>query len=214
MSSIKSISFIAMIAMTIISFSNFFGLGIAGLSVLIGILFFFIDRTLNKQDPSSKVLNLRDIRNNLKDKSICLWIGFPLLMNLVCFILATLFLPEFIEHTFERTQFVLSADKVLLLVLQLALLAFGEEIAWRGFFQRNLSKMIPIVPALIVTSILFSIGHFAFGNTVIVTYDIFFIFINSILYGIVFYKTNNVWLSAFSHFIANLFAFILMFIFS
>lgn len=44
----------------------------------------------------------------------------------------------------------------------------------------------------------------------IVAYDISFVFINSILYGIIFYKTNNAWISAISHFIANLFSVIVL----
>ncbi|HBC29880.1 MAG TPA: CPBP family intramembrane metalloprotease, partial [Clostridiales bacterium] len=45
---------------------------------------------------------------------------------------------------------------------------------------------------------------------VIVTYDIFFVFINSILYGIIFYKSKNAWISAISHFAANLFSVIVL----
>ncbi|MFP5304059.1 CPBP family intramembrane glutamic endopeptidase, partial [Cobetia sp. SIMBA_158] len=71
------------------------------------------------------------------------------------------------------------------LIVQLALYAYGEEVAWRGFFQRNLLKVLPVGPTIIITSILFSIGHFAFGSFAIVSYDLFFIFINSIFYGIV-----------------------------
>ncbi|MBN3555795.1 CPBP family intramembrane metalloprotease [Fictibacillus nanhaiensis] len=97
-----------------------------------------------------------------------------------------------------------------MLVLQLAVLALGEEIAWRAFFQNQLSKYIPIIPTIILTSIIFSLGHFAVGNAVVVSYDIFFIFINSVIYGVIFYKTNNAWISAISHFIANVFSIILI----
>ncbi|TQR19453.1 CPBP family intramembrane glutamic endopeptidase [Psychrobacillus vulpis] len=205
MSKINSICLVAMLVMTIVSVSNFLGFSIAGISVIVGIVFFFINRVLEKNTSSDTGLNVKAIGINLKDKSILFWIGLPLVINIVCFILATLFLPEFIEHIYLRTEFMVSLDKILLLVLQLAILALGEEIAWRGFFQRQLSKWLPIIPTLILTSLLFSLGHLAVGNIVVVSYDIFFIFINSVLYGVVFYKTNNAWISAISHFIANLF---------
>lgn len=205
LSEIKSICLVAMVVMTIVSFSNFWGFGIAGISVIFGIAFFFINRALEKSATSDNGLNVKAIGTNLKDKSIWFWIVLPLVMNVVCFILATLFLPEFIEHIYDRTEFMVSLDKLLLPVLQLAILALGEEIAWRGFFQKQLSKWLPIIPTLLLTSILFSLGHLAVGNNVVVSYDIFFIFINSVLYGVVFYKTNNAWISAISHFIANLF---------
>ena len=89
-------------------------------------------------------------------------------------------------------------------------LALGEEIAWRAFFQKRLNKVLPIIPTLLISSILFAIGHFNQGDTVIVIFDIFFVFINSILYGVIFYRTNNAWISAISHFIANLFSVIVL----
>ncbi|WP_153730768.1 CPBP family intramembrane glutamic endopeptidase [Sporosarcina obsidiansis] len=155
---------------------------------------------------------MKAIRINLKDKSIWLWITLPLLMNLLCILLATTFLPEFMEHLAGRTERLISFNQLALLILQLAILALGEEIAWRGFFQKQVSKWLPILPTLMVTSLLFSIAHFTVGDMVVVSYDLFFIFINSMLYGIVFHKTNNAWISAFSHFIANLsVAFLLFF---
>lgn len=199
-----------MIVMAIVSFSNFLGLSIAGISVIVGIAFFFINRVLGKDVTSNNSLNMKAIGTNLKDKPIWFWIVLPLIMNVISFIVATLFLPEFVEHIYDRTRFMVSLDKLLLLVVQLAILALGEEIAWRGFFQKQLNKWLPIIPTLILTSILFSLGHFAVGNVVVASYDIFFIFINSILYGVVFYKTNNVWISAISHFIANLFSVIVI----
>ncbi len=207
---IKSICLVAMVVMTIVSFSNFWGFSIAGISVFVGIAFFFINRVLEKSASSDNGLNVKAIGTNLKGKPIWFWIALPLIINAVCFTLATLFLPEFIEHIYNRTEFMVSLDKLLLLVLQLAILALGEEIAWRGFFQKQLSKWLPIIPTLILTSILFSLGHFAVGNIVVVSYDSFFIFINSVVYGVVFYKTNNAWISTISHFIANLFSVIVI----
>lgn len=97
-------------------------------------------------------------------------------------------------------------DKAILLVFQLAFLALGEEIALRAFFQKQLSKAFPISIRPVISSVLFALGHLREGNVIIVTYDIFFIFINSILYGVIFHKSNNAWISGISHFIANLFS--------
>ncbi|MFB6467871.1 hypothetical protein ACE38V_13860 [Cytobacillus sp. Hz8] len=38
----------------------------------------------------------------------------------------------------------------------------------------------------------------------------FFVFVYSVLYGIIFHKSNNAWVSAFSHFAANLFSVIIL----
>lgn len=207
----KSISIVAMLVMFIVSFSNFFGYSLAGISIIIGVSFFFIKRISERNIDSENTLNVRVIGEYLQDKSIWFLITLPTIMNIICLALATLFLPEFIDHINGRTEIVVSANMVMLLILQLAILALGEEIAWRGFFQKQLSKWLPTIPTLILTSIVFSLGHFAVGHIAVVSYDIFFIFINSVLYGILFYKTNNVYISAISHFIANLFTIIVLF---
>lgn len=201
----------AMLIMAIVSFSNFFGYSLAGISIVIGVVFFFVTRSSERNIASENTLNRRAIGKHLKDQSIWFWITLPLIMNIICFALSIWFLPEFIDHIYSRTEIVVSVNTVMLLILQLAFLALSEEIAWRGFFQKQLSERLPIIPTLLLTSILFSLAHFAVGSMAVVSYDIFFIFINSVLYGIVFYKTNNVYMSTISHFIANLFASIILF---
>lgn len=210
MKKIKRIPLIAMIIMAIVSFANLFGLNIAGISVLIGVVFFFINKALEKQSFRDSGFDMNAIGTNFKDKKICIWVVLPLIMDVVCIVISKLFLPEYTEHVLARTETFVSFDKVILLAFQFAVLALGEEIAWRAFFQNQLSKTLPIIPVLLIFSVLFSFGHFAEGNIIIVAYDIFFIFINSILYGIIFHKSNNAWISAISHFIANLFSVIFL----
>jgi len=49
MQNIKIIPSITMIIMTILSFSNLLGLKIAGMAVIFGVLFFFINKSCEKQ---------------------------------------------------------------------------------------------------------------------------------------------------------------------
>jgi membrane protease YdiL (CAAX protease family) len=210
MRNIKKIPFIAMIIMAVLSFSNLFGLTIAGASVIIGILFFFINNAYEKRPSTDSGLDIKAIGANMKGKGIWIWLLLPLIMDAVSMTIAKLFVPGYIEHVLERTDIFISFDKMLLMVFQLAILALGEEIAWRAFFQKQLNKGFSIVPVLLISSALFSLGHVTQGNVNIVVYDIVFVFINSILYGIIFYKTNNAWVSAISHFMANLFSIIVL----
>lgn len=210
MENIKRIPFIAMIIMAAISFSNLFGLKIAGISVIIGVIFFFVNKAYEKQPFQDSGLDMKAIGNNFKDKGIWFWVILPLIMDGVSITIAKLFLPEYIEHVLARTEIFISFDKVILMVFQLAVLALGEEIAWRAFFQKQLNKTFSIVPVLLISSILFSFGHFTQGSGIIVVFDIFFVFINSILYGIIFYKSKNAWVSGISHFVANLFSLIIL----
>jgi uncharacterized protein len=210
MKDIKRLPFIAMIIMAVISFSNLSGVKIAGVSVIIGIVFFFVNKAYEKLTFENSGLDMKAIRTNFKDRKIWLWVVLPLIMDAVSISIAKIFLPEYIEHVLGRTEIFISFDKVVLMIFQLAVLALGEEIAWRAFFQKQLNKAFSIIPVLLISSVLFAIGHFNPGNVTIVIYDIFFIFINSILYGIIFYKSKNAWISAISHFGANLFSVIVL----
>jgi len=196
--------------MASLSFSNLLGLKIAGLAVVVGVVFFFVDKVSEKQPFEGGGLDIGAIQKNFKDKSIWFWMALPIIMDAVAIGISKLLLPEYIDHVLARTEAFVSFDKVLILIIQLAFLALGEEIAWRAFFQKQLNKALPIIPTLLISSSLFAIGHFSQGNAVIVLYDVLFVFINSVLYGIIFHKTNNAWMSAISHFAANLFSIIVL----
>lgn len=51
---------------------------------------------------------------------------------------------------------------------------------------------------------MFAFGHAASGDFALVAYDLVFIIINSVIYGFIYHKTGNLWLSTAAHFIANL----------
>lgn len=199
----------AIIAMAVISFINLFGITAAGISVCIGVVFFFINNVVTKQGFEGSGLDLKAIRINLQDRSIWFWITLPIIMDAVSILLSQLFLPGYIKHVITRASIFISFDSMtLFLLLQLLVLALGEEIAWRAFFQKQLGNIMTIAPVVFISSFLFAIGHITSGDPVVVMYDVFFVFINSILYGIIFYKTNNAWISTISHFAANLFSII------
>jgi uncharacterized protein len=207
---IKKISIVAMIAMAVISFTNLFGISVAGISVFLGVAFFFVNKAMEKQPFAGSGLDFKAIGTGLKEKSIWFWIAMPIIMDVVSITLSKLFLPEYIDHVLARAGNLVSFNAGIFLILQLIVLALGEEIAWRAFFQKQLQKALPIAPVLIISSILFALGHIASGNFTIVAYDVFFVFVNSILYGVIFHKTNNAWISTISHFAANLFSVIVL----
>ncbi len=181
MQNIRKVSLIAIILMASLSFSNLLGLKIAGLAVVVGVVFFFVDKVSEKQPFEGGGLDIGAIRKNFKDKSIWFWMALPIIMDAVAIGISKLLLPEYIDHVLARTEAFVSFDKVLILIIQLAFLALGEEIAWRAFFQKQLNKALPIIPTLLISSSLFAIGHFSQGNAVIVLYDVLFVFINSVL---------------------------------
>lgn len=210
MRTIGRVPLTAVVLMTVVSLLNVFGVRLAGMSVVIGVVFFFLTNALEKQSVVVTGLDLKGTRIVLENPAIWLWMVLPLVMNGVCLTVSRLFFPDFLKHILNRTELSVSFGRGVLLILQLAVLAIGEEIAWRAFFQKQLSKSLSVVPALLITSTLFAFAHFMEGTNAIVLFDLIFVFINSVLYGVIFSKTKNAWVSAISHFAANVFAIVML----
>ncbi len=209
MKDIKKLTLIALAAMAALSLTNLFGLPIAGLTVFIGVLFFFLDK--GKTPFAQNGFDIKGVGKAFSNKTIWLWVALPLLMDVVAVGLSKLVLPEFIDHVIARTAGLLSFDKIALLTVQLAVFAVWEEVAWRAFFQNQLQKAIPAPLAVLLSSVLFGLAHVAAGSPAVVIYDVFFVIVNSCLYGIIFYKTRNAWVSAIAHFASNLFGVLILF---
>ncbi|CCQ97198.1 membrane hypothetical protein [[Clostridium] ultunense Esp] len=137
MEDIKKIALVPIIAMIIISLISIFGINMGGISVIIGVIFFFINKVSEEQTFKDSGFDVKKIRINLKDKRIWIWIGLPLIMDVASIIISNLFLPEHMEHVLARIEGFVPFDKIILLIFQFAILAIGEEIAWRAFFQNH-----------------------------------------------------------------------------
>ncbi len=196
--------------MVIASFFNFFGLNIAGISVIAGVATFFILKWRSKKSFSQSGLNLETMVADLKSRSIWLWICLPIVMNVLSLWIAKVALPEYVQYETGRAGAFVPIELSVVSTLQFLFFALGEEIAWRAFFQQQLNKFMPILPTLLVSSLLFALGHYQAGSTAVVLFNLFFVFMNSILYGIVFDKTKNAWVSTLSHFAANMFSVIVI----
>lgn len=204
---------ILVIVMTVLSFANILNINVngetlklAGISVIVGIVAYFTTRKTN--GSKNEGLDIKSFVRCMRDKKVILFVIMPMVMNVLCFLIARFCLPEYLEHL--NSRIFLTTPEMLEYILELLVLALGEEIAWRAFFQKQISKVMPFLPSLLITSVLFSLGHFNFGNPVIVFYDLFFVFVNSLFYGLVFRKTDNGWCSALAHFLANLLGVIML----
>ena len=149
----KKLSLVAMAFMAFLSvFSIIVQQRLANLSsvtLIIGIIVFFITSKSEKAEGNGDGLDIKKVPGLLKDKTVWRLIMMPMLMNIICYIAADLFVPEYMEHLKGRTDF-LALDRLPVLMLELVIAALGEEIAWRAFFQKQLSKKCTFVPALVI----------------------------------------------------------------
>lgn len=186
---------------------------IAGYSVFVGIAFFFIVEAVEKPRDAESGLRFKTVLSDLKKTGVLLWL-LPVASAIATLIAGHLiFGREFVGHMVGRTSSILSFNQIPLLVGQLIIAALGEEIAFRGFFVGKAMKRFPFWLCAVVSSVVFAAGHIAEGDTSLVVYDITTIFIDSILYAIIYRKSGNCLISTFSHILCNAVGIAAVFIF-
>lgn len=187
---------------------------IAGYSVFVGIAFFFITEVAAKTRDSQSGLRFNTIVADLKKPGVIIWLLLPGVSGIVTLVAGNLiFSGAFVDHVMGRTASVLSFDKAALLTVQVIIAAFGEEIAYRGFLLGKGMKLFPFWPCALVSSVVFAAGHIAEGNTGLVAYDVATIFIDSLIFSVIYHKSGNCIISTFSHILGNATALVATFVF-
>lgn len=187
---------------------------IAGYSVFVGIAFFFITETVDKTRGSESGLRFNTIAVDLKKPGVIIWMLLPSASGIATLVVGNMiFSGEFVAHVMERTSSILSFDKIALLMGQVIIAAFGEEIAYRGFFFGKSSKIFPFWVCAVLSSVAFAAGHIAVGNIGIVTYDTAAVFIDSLIFSVIYQKSENCVISTFSHILGNAISLVAVFVF-
>lgn len=177
---------------------------IAGYSVFVGIAFFFIVEAVAKTQNVESGLRFKTVLADMKKPGVILWMLLPIVSAVATLIAGNLiFSGEFVSHVMGRADSILSFDKISLLTGQVIIAAFGEEIAYRGFFLGKAMKLFPFWLCAVISSVVFAAGHIAVGNVGLVIYDIATVFIDSIIYAIIYHKSGNCLLSTISHILCN-----------
>lgn len=177
---------------------------IAGYSVFIGIAFFFIVEAAEKEQNAMSGLSFKSILDDLRKPLVIPMILLPVVTAIAALVVGDLlFKGEFSNHVMGRSDSLLSFDNLLFLIFQVIIAAFGEEIAWRGFFLGKSMKLFPFWLCAIASSVAFAAGHIAVGNFELVFYDVVTIFIDSIIYSLIYKRSENCLISTISHILSN-----------
>lgn len=187
---------------------------IAGYSVFVGIAFFFIIEAVAKTPNAESGLRFDTIVEDIKKPGVIVWLLLPSVSGIVTLVVGNLmFSGEFVVHVMGRTSSILSFDKIALLIGQVIIAAFGEEIAYRGFFLGKGMKIFPFWFCTVVSSLAFAAGHIATGDMGIVVYDIAAVFIDSLIFSVIYHKSGNCVISTFSHILGNAISIATVFLF-
>ena len=208
-SKINKTVLIFLVVMTVLTAGVFFRFEISkmtvsmsGISVLVGLAAYFITAKTNESKNAG--LDIKRFPGQLRDIKLIVLILMPTVMNLITTFIEKAFLPEYGAFLRARVEQMLDPSQIGNTVISLVVLALGEEIAWRAFFQKQTTKLMGFVPSLLISSALFAAGHFTAGEPAVAAFDLAGVFINALFYGLVFRRTDNAWCSWLAHFLANI----------
>ena len=74
-------------------------------------------------------------------------------------------------------------------------------------------KVFPFWICAVVSSLTFAAGHIAAGNIGIVVYDVATVFIDSLIFSVIYHKSGNCVISTFSHILGNAISIVVVFVF-
>ena len=112
--------------------------------------------------------------------------------------------PEIIDHIIERLPFPPTAGGLFVYAIPLAIVLIGEELTHRTLIQGRLTPFIGIPAAIAVASLVFGISHYSPGPFAIVALDISSIVFDSILFGIIYARSNNLIVSWAAHLLGDI----------
>jgi membrane protease YdiL (CAAX protease family) len=177
--------------------------------MLVVIAYMIIESRLRKREKVEPGFYLKGLPLALRDNWLPLLL-VVLVTPLLTVFVGKLFLPEYFTHVLDRVIPYVKIDSLEKLLGQLLVLAFGEEIVFRAFLQGRLSLFINPRMAIILSSIVFAAVHFTSGVMVVVIMDLLSVFVDSLLFGIIFERSKNVLASTVAHFLGNSFGILLL----
>jgi uncharacterized protein len=89
------------------------------------------------------------------------------------------------------------------IVITLVISTFLEELLFRALFQNRLCTFISPALAIGLVSLVFASAHFTPGPAMVVFMDVFGVFVDSVIYGVIFQRSRNVFVAWIAHFLAD-----------
>lgn len=175
---------------------------LAGVASILPIIYFIIESIVRRRNNSRITTLLSDLKRSWY-WILIVTVGFQTLYMLL---FINVF-PEMTEHLTARVP-LLEESISLKILITFLIAALGEEIVFRGLFQERFSWYMKRYIAIPLTSTIFALMHFSDGDALIVGLDMTTIFLDSVIFGIIYYRTKNIMVCWFAHAAANIIAFL------
>ena len=175
-----------------------------------GLACFFVIEGVEKTPDSESGLSFKRFFSDLKKPGVMPLILLMLVLSPAEMLLSkAVFGRAYIDHVLGRIS-VPSLDQLPLLLFSQIVSVLGEEIEFRAFFVGKGMRRFPFWPVAVADAVLFAAAHYAAGPAGIVAWDLGGIFIDAILFAILYRRTGNCLISFIPHFLNNMIGFFLV----
>ena len=175
-----------------------------------GLACFFLIEGIEKTPDSESGLSFKRFFPDLKKPGVLLLILFMLVLSPGEMLLSkAVFGSAYIDHVLGRVNLP-GLDQLPLLLFNQIVSVLGEEIEFRAFFVGKGMKRFSFWPVAIAGAVIFAAAHYAASPAGIVAWDLAGIFIDAILFAILYRRTGNCLISFIPHFLNNMIGFSLV----
>ncbi len=175
-----------------------------------GLACFFVIEGVEKTPDSESGLSFKRFFSDLKKPGVMPLILLMLVLSPAEMLLSkAVFGRAYIDHVLGRIS-VPSLEQLPLLLFSQIVTVLGEEIEFLAFFVGKGMKRFPFWPVAVAGAVLFAAAHYAAGPAGIVAWDLGAIFIDAILFAVLYRRTGNCLISFIPHFLNNMIGFFLV----
>ena len=168
------------------------------------ILYMIIESLLRHRTWAENGFSIRTIPSGLRQTFM--WFLLVVFGTQAIFILAGyFFLPEVLAHLISRVPMDISSLSASLFI-SIGIATFLEELLFRALFQNRLSAFVSPAIAIGLVSLVFALGHYSAGPALVVFVDLLSVFVDSLIFGIIFQRSRNVFVSWIPHYLADMFS--------
>ena len=164
----------------------------------------YIFRERRKMNRSWEELGLKfhDFKKDLFDNWYLILI-VAVFLQLPIVLIGKFYWTELFTHIKDRIPLI-NSSAIGYLILIILVIPLLEELIYRGLFQQRLSWYLNGFVAVLIASFIFGLQHFTPGKPVIVAVDVAGVVVDGMIYGLIFARCRNVFVSWTAHVAADL----------
>lgn len=165
---------------------------IKGIILFLPVAYLLIDKIVRKKSLTDIGLTRENYASGIRENwHLIILVVFVIQFTMI--IGTSILLPTYLEHIFSRILWSPDAEIAILigLLMNILLITFIEELVHRGLIQHRFSQSFGPLIGIFMGSLVMTLMHWAPGEPFIVILDLVTIFIDSSIYGIIYWRSRN-----------------------